>query len=103
LQSVRRFSYSLEHMFRSSRDRLRTWLTGAGDLLRAEYEPAEDALIAVPRRELESSAAAYHVGHPHRRDLRWQRSRRPGTVPAAPAHCISPVRHAPAPRPIPFP
>lgn len=53
--------------------------------------------------EPEMADRAYHVSHPHRRDLGWQRSRRPGTVPARPAHCISPVRRTPAPRPIPFP
>jgi hypothetical protein len=30
--------------------------------------------------------------HPHRRALRWERERRPGSVAARPAHCISPVR-----------
>jgi hypothetical protein len=30
--------------------------------------------------------------HPHRRTLRWERERRPGSVAARPAHCISPVR-----------
>jgi hypothetical protein len=35
------------------------------------------------------------LAHPHRRPLRWERTRRPGSVPAGPAHCICPVR-APA-------
>ena len=30
--------------------------------------------------------------HPHRRPLRWQHQRRPGSVAARPAHCLSPVR-----------
>jgi hypothetical protein len=30
--------------------------------------------------------------HPHRQPLRWQPSRRAGTISAAPAHCLSPVR-----------
>ena len=97
-------------MFRSSADRLRTWLTGAGDLLWDDdaMADADDAMadadvqsLAAPEPEM--ADRAYHVTHPHRRNLRWQRSRRPGTVPARPAHCVSPVRHAPAPRPIPFP
>jgi hypothetical protein len=33
--------------------------------------------------------------HPHRRPLRWQRERRPGSVPAAPAYCLCPIRRAP--------
>jgi hypothetical protein len=36
--------------------------------------------------------------HPHRRPLRWQPTRRPGSVAAPPAHCLSPVRHTAAPR-----
>ena len=90
-------------MFRSSADRLRTWLTGAGDLLWGDYDAAEDTLQPLVDPELESSDRAYHATHPHRRDLRWKRERRPGTVPRRPAHCISPVRHARAQRPIPFP
>jgi hypothetical protein len=33
------------------------------------------------------------AAHPHRRELRWERKRRPGSLPHPPAHCISPVRH----------
>jgi len=33
--------------------------------------------------------------HPHRMPLRWEHARRPGAVPARPAHCISPVRNDP--------
>jgi hypothetical protein len=36
--------------------------------------------------------------HPHRRSLRWQRERRPGSVAPRPAHCISPVRTGFRPR-----
>jgi hypothetical protein len=32
--------------------------------------------------------------HPHRRRARAQITRRPGVVPARPAHCTSPVRHS---------
>jgi hypothetical protein len=32
--------------------------------------------------------------HPHRRPLHWQPARRPGSVAARPAHCLSPVRAA---------
>jgi len=31
--------------------------------------------------------------HPHRRPLSLDRAGRPGTVPARPQHCVSPVRH----------
>jgi hypothetical protein len=30
--------------------------------------------------------------HPHRRDLRWKRQRRPGSIPAPFEHCLTPVR-----------
>ena len=33
-----------------------------------------------------------HREHPHRTPLRSARERRPGRVPTAPAHCISPIR-----------
>ena len=69
-------------MFRSSAYRVRAWLAGAGDILGTDLEDE----IAV-----EGDDAATH---PHRRELRWERSRRSGTVPARPAHCISPVRAA---------
>jgi hypothetical protein len=59
-------------MFQSSTDRLRAWLKRAEDIL--GDEPVE----AQP--------------HPHRRPLRWERTRRVGSVPARPAHCVSPVR-----------
>ena len=72
-------------MFRESADRLRAWLTEAGDLLLGEPE----------RSDLD-----YHADHPHRRELRWERSRRPGSVPARPAHCISPIRREPTTRAI---
>jgi hypothetical protein len=37
---------------------------------------------------------AYHREHPHRVPLHSARERRPGRVPGAPAHCVSPVRPA---------
>ena len=53
-------------------NRLRGWLRWTEDIL---GDPQDDVLL-----------------HPHRRELRWERSRRPGAVPPRPAHCISPVR-----------
>jgi len=59
-------------MFQSSHSRIRALLG------RAE-EAAIEISAAVPP-------------HPHRRPLRFERTRRAGAVPARPAHCISPVR-----------
>jgi len=42
--------------------------------------------------EMLSDVACETVAHPHRRPLRWQPARRPGSVQPRPAHCISPVR-----------
>jgi len=42
--------------------------------------------------------AADEAPHPYRRSLRWQRVRRPGSVPSRAAHCISPVRATASPR-----
>jgi len=79
--SVRAASYVDEHMFQSSAHRLRTWLMGAGDLL-GDPEARD--------RERQDFRT-----HPHRRDLRWERARRAGSVAARPAYCLSPVRSAP--------
>jgi hypothetical protein len=59
-------------MFQSSKDGLRVWLERFDDIL---GDPPEAA-----------------PPHPHRAPLRWERDRRAGSVPARPAHCISPVR-----------
>jgi hypothetical protein len=59
-------------MFQSSKSRVRAWLERFDDVL---GDPPEAA-----------------PPHPHRVPLRWDRARRPGSVPARPAHCISPVR-----------
>jgi hypothetical protein len=59
-------------MFHSSMTRLRTWLERFDDIL---GDPPEAA-----------------PPHPHRSQLRWERDRRPGSVPARPAHCICPIR-----------
>jgi hypothetical protein len=69
-------------MFRSSVMRLRAWLELADDLLGDPAQPAS------------AHDAQLHSHHPHRRPLRWQRERRPGAVPAAPAYCLCPVRPA---------
>jgi hypothetical protein len=60
-------------MFQSSGKRLRAWLSLVDDVL-------GDPPVDVP--------------HPHRRPLRLERERRPGSVPARPAHCVSPLRTA---------
>jgi hypothetical protein len=67
-------------MFRSSVNRLRAWVALGEGLLDG---PPADA----PGHPWET--------HPHRRPLRWQRERRPGSVPAAPAYCLCPIRRAP--------
>ncbi len=59
-------------MFQSSKSRLRAWLKWTEDIL---GDPPEDART-----------------HPHRRELRWDRTRRGGSVPPRPAYCLSPVR-----------
>jgi hypothetical protein len=66
-------------MFQSSAKRLRAWLSRFDDVL---ADPPADAQS--PDERL--------LSHPHRRPLTWERSRRPGAVPARPAYCISPVR-----------
>ena len=70
-------------MFQSSKKRLRAWLDVVDDMLVGEDSPA-DARLEVPP----------WATHPHRRPLRPQRARRAGGVPAAPAHCLCPVRPA---------
>jgi hypothetical protein len=67
-------------MFQSSRERLRTWLALADELLVGA--PPDDADLEPPAWET----------HPHRRPLRSERERRGGSVPRAPAHCLCPVR-----------
>jgi hypothetical protein len=69
-------------MFHSSANRLRAGWALTEDFL---GDPPADA-----QRHLEPWET-----HPHRRPLRWQRERRGGSVPAAPAHCICPIRRPP--------
>jgi hypothetical protein len=66
-------------MFQSSAQRLRTWMSRFEDVL---ADPSEDA----------HDHPDDLLTHPHRRPLRWERTRRAGAVPARPGHCISPVR-----------
>jgi hypothetical protein len=70
-KSVRGATYSYEHMFQSSVNRLRALLSLADDFL---GDPPHEA------------------PHPHRRPLRLEYERRPGAVSRPPAHCLSPVR-----------
>ncbi len=68
-------------MFQSSKSRLRAWVSRFDDILAdhpEEARPHEHDLLT----------------HPHRKPLQWDRARRPGSVVARPAHCISPVRAA---------
>jgi hypothetical protein len=68
-------------MFQSSSQRLRAWLSRFDDVL-------DDVLGDRPA----DANADLHTWHPHRRPLRWRRERRGGSVPSAPAHCVSPIR-----------
>jgi hypothetical protein len=69
-------------MFHSSTKRLRAWLDIVDDMLAGD--PPDDAHLEAP----------LWATHPHRRPLRWERARRAGSVPAAPAHCLCPVQSA---------
>ena len=71
-------------MFRSLWTRV---LEFADDALAPIEEPFFDADDADEERDPAASVAP----HPHRRELRWERDRRPGSVPRPPAPCISPV------------
>jgi hypothetical protein len=73
--SVRPLSYSYEHMFQGSKNRLRALMTLLDDVLGDPEAPA--------------------APHPHRRPVRIERTRRGGSVAARPAHCLSPVRPQP--------
>ena len=66
-------------MFQSSAYRLRAWLSRFEDVLADHPDEAHDSTDDP-------------LSHPHRRPLRWERTRRAGSVAARPAHCISPVR-----------
>jgi hypothetical protein len=71
-------------MFQSSKKRLRAWLDVVDEMLVGD--PPVDAHAEPPG----------WATHPHRRPLRSQRTRRPGSIPEAPAHCLCPVRPAPS-------
>lgn len=72
-RSVRGDSYSHEHMFQLTPERLQRLLVLVDDVLAGD--PPEEA---------------HH--HPHRQPIRWQPRRRAGAVSARPALCLSPVR-----------
>ena len=76
-------------MFQSSKERLLTWLSRFDDIL-GEHPDETRRLDERPGTGHERPAH-----HPHRRPLRWERDRRPGSVPARPAYCITPLRAAP--------
>jgi hypothetical protein len=63
-------------MFQSASNRLRAWLK--------LVDGALDDVLGDPPADAQP--------HPHRHPLRLQHRRRPGSVPARPAHCLSPVR-----------
>ncbi len=69
-------------MFQSSKKRLRAWMDVVDEMLVGD--PPADAHAEPP----------VWATHPHRRPLRRQRARRAGTVAAAPAYCLCPVRPA---------
>jgi hypothetical protein len=75
-------------MFQSSSKRLRAWLNRFDDIL---GDPPADARPTVDSAR-EGAPYSRPEPHPHRQPLRWERKRRPGSVAAAPAICISPVR-----------
>jgi hypothetical protein len=72
-------------MFQSSSKRVRAWLSRFEDVV---DDVLGDPPVDAPRTTNRSTWSA----HPHRRPLRSHRRRRPGSVAAAPAVCISPVR-----------
>jgi hypothetical protein len=67
-------------MFQPCSNRLRAWLALADDIL-GDPRPAD--------AHIDDRAWAEH---PHRRPLRRERERRAGSVPAAPAYCLCPIR-----------
>jgi hypothetical protein len=72
-------------MFQSSPKRLRAWL----DRIEAVID---DALSYDPPDDARPDPHSAYLAHPHRRPLRWQHARRPGSVAPAPTACLSPVR-----------
>lgn len=75
-------------MFQSSAKRLRALLSLAEDVL-------GDPGPLLGYREPPLGDPEPQAPHPHRRPLRFEHQRRPGSVAPPPAHCISPVRPAP--------
>jgi hypothetical protein len=54
---------------------------------------ADEVLVGGPPADAHVEPGPWAT-HPHRQPLRWQRDRRGGSVPAAPANCLCPVRPA---------
>jgi hypothetical protein len=107
-------------MFRSNANRLRAWLEAAaedilgdgpdietgdtGDIVTGDGLGSETGDTGdIDTGDIETGDIDTGDGpdietgdrpHPHRRPLRWDRPRRAGTVPARPAHCLSPIRPA---------
>ncbi|MDQ6805118.1 MAG: hypothetical protein M3065_09140 [Actinomycetota bacterium] len=83
-------------MFRSSLNRVLDWAERALAPIEEEWSAGEHQCAAVDDHfaacEDHEPAATPPLPHPHRRELRWERKRRPGSLPHPPAHCISPVR-----------
>ena len=61
-------------MFQSSKKRMQALLDVVDDMLAGAPEPV--------------------APHPHQRSVKLRIERRPGSVPARPMHCVSPVRPA---------
>lgn len=70
-------------MFQSTKNRFQALLSLVDEVLAAPDEGFPEPSSQLP---------AAHLTHPHRRELRWERSRRPGAPRRPPAHCITPVR-----------
>jgi hypothetical protein len=76
-------------MFRSSLNRILDWAENALAPVEEDWGVGEDQEEGLGEGR---SASVQATPHPHRRELRWERKRRPGSLPPRPAHCISPVR-----------
>jgi hypothetical protein len=63
-------------MFQSTKKRLQRLL-----------DVVDDMLVGAPEEDMEIAAP-----HPHTRTVQLRIERRPGTVAARPAHCLSPIQ-----------
>jgi hypothetical protein len=84
-------------MFQSSTKRLRALLDVVDDMLAGDFPAdADESRVDADDSQVDADGETPRwTTHPHRRPLRWQPARRAGSVPAAPAYCLCPVRAAP--------